>query len=487
MDKKDAISRLIQKNRAFFSYLLSLDEKEREPERAIQLASLAARFAADYPIGCLSSTRLETLLLKYAKDLPRPAPEEAKPRSFLHVFTQAMSMGGHTRMAERWVQNRKDKDEIHHLALTMPFSGELPLLIQEAFPSPSVFSPSSSSYLERARFLRNLAMGYERIILYHHMDDPVPILAFGTADFPRPVFIYNHADHCFWIGVSIADLVLELSTRGSEFSRTKRGVIHHKILPIPLKELEPLHLSKEESRKKLGLPQDKKVILSLGATHRYWNRGDKNFQKLMLDLLKARDDIFFLMLGATSKKKYWAAIRNSPFKERVLFHPQVPREELEDFLFAADLYLEAYPKGSGTGSMEVVLYKIPAVLIRNDFAQFDSYRDFCTPFEEVLSQVLNILDKGIPEYVLEERRKAIIDHHYPHAWNQRLEEILAKAPSRHQIHPFQEPPCEIDELSQILALNQKKYSSFFRNPLFQSLPFFLKIRIRSNGLFKGIF
>src|SRR5438067_2243266 len=62
----------------------------------------------------------------------------------------------------------------------------------------------AAPWIERARALRELARGYDAVVLHIHHHDPVPILAFADGDRP-PVVLFNHADHMFWLGSSIVD------------------------------------------------------------------------------------------------------------------------------------------------------------------------------------------------------------------------------------------------------------------------------------------
>ena len=67
------------------------------------------------------------------------------------------------------------------------------------------------------------------VILHVHMYDVLPILAFANGDFNRPVMFYNHADHLFWLGASISDLVVNFRSSSvafnEEYNRTSSNAV----------------------------------------------------------------------------------------------------------------------------------------------------------------------------------------------------------------------------------------------------------------------
>ena len=55
------------------------------------------------------------------------------------------------------------------------------------------------------------------------MDDPTAVVAFGIEKFERPVIFYNHSAHLFWIGKSIADIVLDV-VKDNEITKKQRNI-----------------------------------------------------------------------------------------------------------------------------------------------------------------------------------------------------------------------------------------------------------------------
>ena len=62
-----------------------------------------------------------------------------------------------------------------------------------------------------------------------------PVLAFADKRCP-PVALLNHADHIFWLGSTISDLIINQRDIGKVLSEERRFARHNTVLPIPLME-----------------------------------------------------------------------------------------------------------------------------------------------------------------------------------------------------------------------------------------------------------
>jgi hypothetical protein len=74
----------------------------------------------------------------------------------------------------------------------------------------------------------------------------------------------NHGDHGFWLGASIADLVIDLRKSGQELTLKRRGARASYILPIPLQDKKVFN--RTQIRQKFGI-QDNEIVLLTIASH----------------------------------------------------------------------------------------------------------------------------------------------------------------------------------------------------------------------------
>ena len=77
--------------------------------------------------------------------------------------------------------------------------------------------------MQKAEKLANLSEEFERIILFTHMNDIIPILAYSNPGWKIPIYFYNHADFRFSYGFRISDAVLNLGQFDVDKSIRYRG------------------------------------------------------------------------------------------------------------------------------------------------------------------------------------------------------------------------------------------------------------------------
>ena len=135
------------------------------------------------------------------------------------------------------------------------------------------------------------------------MDDPVSVIAFGTEKFKRPVLLFNHADHMFWIGQSVADIVIDFRKNAS-ISKTRRNLSCTFKLPIPSDFKDNVFKPFLFARRNLQLDEKKKIIITSGSSFKYRPFG--KFQYFdVLDFILEKSDADLYVIGVGSKEKEW--------------------------------------------------------------------------------------------------------------------------------------------------------------------------------------
>ena len=194
---------------AFAALARSL-QHEKNPEKQAYKAKQLLNYAKQEGFGHFSCSALENYYGKIGSMNPVPLAE-ALPETCLIVFTLSYFTGGHTRVAERWIET--DTHHRYSVAFTAPQNGlEIPERLKNAVAQSGgeLLFVNGENALETGLNLRRIASKFESVVLFTHMGDPTAIIAFASSDFKRPVGFYNHADHRFWLGVSISDIIGEL-------------------------------------------------------------------------------------------------------------------------------------------------------------------------------------------------------------------------------------------------------------------------------------
>jgi hypothetical protein len=347
----------------FVAQLLHL-EKQGDADSLLSFIQMAGKFAWLLPTGRYADGRIENKALKIglaAKDFidkspSRPLlnlPAKETRRKILHVATCVQAVGGHTKLIANWIDN--DPDSCHSLLITGGSSSQceelIPAWLRQAVRDNGgclVILPPGG-LLSKALSLRAVVQqDIDMVIMHHHPDDVVPVVAFATDCCP-PVAVLNQAHHVFWLGPSVADAIIEIWQSGRPLSQTRRFAKHSLFLPIPLSA--PPQVSRPEARKELQIPADQVAMLSIGSAFKYTPTDTHNFYDVAVKLLEQHPQAHLYLVGVTWDE----CAEYLHYRQHERLHPLGIIEDPCRYRAAADLYLEGFPLCSETALLESTL------------------------------------------------------------------------------------------------------------------------------------
>jgi glycosyltransferase involved in cell wall biosynthesis len=343
-----------------------------DDEATMRWIGLAAEIAWAAHPGRLSDGRLEAMAMRIGQRLAMPAENaqgsEASRRGkgsrhVLHVATAVLGTGGHTRLLENWIKT--DDASRHSLLLLDQEYEPIRVTLTDRIADSGgelIIIPHGTLLLERARQLRLAARsGYDVVVLHHHPNDVTPLVAFATEGGP-PVAIMNHADHIFWLGVSIADLVIEYRNFGAKLSEERRGTRASVMFPLPL-DIQSSSPTRAEARAHLNIPEAEQMLLSIGPATKYMPTKRQRFFDTASKVLERHCDTRLYVIGVGESDR------------KVLNIPSHPRMALLGIVkdptyyeAAADLYLEGFPFGSYTALLETAARGVCPVVMHSPTA-----------------------------------------------------------------------------------------------------------------------
>ncbi|GEM_PF-1027841 len=419
-------------------------------EEALQWAAVAAWFASRK--GCfgeLSSRELEAELLRAGHSLPVPprtSRAHSRPR-WLHVLTEAYGTLGHSNLCRRWIQY--DSEVTHDVMLLDQRSGTPANLVAavKAAGGECFVLDRMTPLLERAMELRIRAwQNADVVVLHTHPEEVIATTAFGVEGGP-PVLLVNHADHAFWVGCSVADLVLDIRTSGHLWTKQARGVDRAIILPLPLANREfegaaalpDLKQQQQKLRMELGIPKDAILLLTVGSAAKYEPLPGMNFVDAAVRILEECPNARLIAVGPEDEGDWKAARRRTGGRFRAV--GRQPDSAL--FCQAADVYLEGFPSGSLTALLEAGMAGLACVR---------SPRNCIPPFASDGVGVDEVAQPGgIDEYVRtavalaqdaqartelgQKLQRTIISYHCGAGWLTQLRELKEQMPERHRTYP----------------------------------------------------
>jgi hypothetical protein len=357
-DNWTAFGRLVRRTEAL--------ARRRRHEQAAVAAMTAATFAWCNPTGVLASGALEDVLTGLGGVLPRPgvpAPLRARgtrPR-VLHVASQLYGTGGHTQMLAGWL--RLDSARDHHVCVTGQQGREVPAKILGSLTGPDALTLLDDEHprlLDRAARLRELALDHDQVVLHVHPNDVVPLIALALPPHERPeVLLVNHADHVFWLGVRVADRVVNLRGSGARLAVERRGVpeARNALLVRPLVVRER-RLTRTEARAELGVPPDALVVVSAADTYKYGPVGGETLLDLLLPVLREHPGARLHVAGPEPDGD-WSVLAEEDLGRAWGVLPDV-----HTLLEAADVYVDSYPFSSLTSMLEAAWLDTPVLTLR---------------------------------------------------------------------------------------------------------------------------
>ena len=434
-----------------FEKIIEKIKKESSFENKLSYALYALNYAVYNNCGYYTSHFLENFFLEYAKKIKVDLSNiQYKKNTYLHVLTQGYNTGGHTRVAERWIKNAP-KDENHSVVILKPNKENLDLLQNnvEEKNGKLIYFDKNLSVKKRALDLRKLAMEYEYVILHVDMDDPIAVVAFGVEEFKRPVLFYNHASHLFWIGKSVADLVLDIEFN-DEVTRNKRKIDNAYFLGVPLNKISISKTEKQEARKKLNLPVDKKIIVSSGHEMKYVAICDDFYGDIIEKIIDK--DTYCYIVGVNKDNIEWNKLKEKS-KGRIIPVGRVDYfDGYIDYLKACDLYLDSYPFCGGVACIEAISCGVGVLSLKSIYPQFDYLirtSAYCDNKQDFIEKAKKMLyDKNFSDEILDEITKSLIEHQSLNVWKDKINELFKMVPKKHNVKELSfDEYFEIDDLA----------------------------------------
>ena len=363
----------IERNRARLERYESAAEQslgDGRLEDAAACAIAAAQAAWALHPGRFASPRLEAVLFAAGRRLatgddgsPR-APGAAAGR-VLHVMTEAYASGGHTNIVRHWTRTDAAR---RHAVVATDHGGELEPVFGPPAPNCELL-PSlrrETPLTERALELRALAADAELIVLHVHPYDAMALMAFPPG-LPRPPIVFsNHADHCFWLGRGLADVLVDHRPAGTAIAVERRGIEPERCLPLPLPAPAApdtrAAAGRAQTRASLGVPPEAVLVLTVGSAYKYVAEGERHLAALVAPVVQRSPRAIVLAVGPSDDGPWLEARTRTGNRVQALG----PVGGLGALDAAADVYLESYPCSGGTCLTEAASAGLPVLTYAPD-------------------------------------------------------------------------------------------------------------------------
>ncbi|QHC05394.1 glycosyltransferase [Anoxybacillus sp. PDR2] len=415
--------------------------------RKIIQAKMAATIAWYAHPGFYVSPELENGLLEIAKKTVDLKPKEKIElpmgnkgyKKILHVMTAAYRTGGHTRAVERWILNRLDKNEHHSVIILEQDAPDIPNMLYEVSETSGgkcIVLNDNLSYLEKVLMLRDISLSWADLVVLHtHPDDPIPSIAYGI-NYGPPIVLYNHADHAFWLGANISDLVIDGRGIGFQISKERRLARGSHLIPLPLVASRQFE-NKNEIRRKFNIPDEMVILLTIADSYKFTPYTGLNYFETLSKILKKSRNVLLIIIGMDEKHPL-AQKAKSLMNHNICFLGTF--SNIEDFYKLADIYIESFPIGSPTAALDAAMRGIPVVHSLNNSSPLFTVEIFGETDKgfanenEYINYVVELINSKDERCLLGEiQRKAVLKKHIGEMWNKRVDSLFSVVPNRHSV------------------------------------------------------
>ena len=413
---------------------LQADENEN-----MNLISLIGFLYSTYVTGVYSSSDLEKHLIDIGKNIQFKLREKNQKvhNNVLIVMTKGYYVGGHTVLVNNWI--KYDCKRKYTVVFTDQSYLDVPKFIIEAVKqSGGEVVCLNGNSLDKASQLLDISQNFERILLFTHMNDIIPILAYSRSQFKVPVYFYNHADFRFSFGFSIADIIMDLTKFDVDKTIRYRGIEKERsvYLPFPgggkLKKSQVI-IDRKKVRNEIDrlydINAETKLIVSMGSDFKYEKIIDYDFGEYVKKVIELSScPVQFLIIGADKTREKWIKLEEET-NGRARALGVLPYMEAERLIAGSDLYIVSFPM-LAEGSALADVYRVPRLRL-NIIGRGINKEDIRTAMtvEELIDKSLEVIDGHKDKYLCPSDR----DTWSTATWNERWDEIYDKN-TYHQIH-----------------------------------------------------
>ena len=399
MLSKEEIKRGIDNNYNMVCEAEALIQKESDEESRLRIASFVSLLYAVYVTGIYSSVELENEIIKVGRNIIVSPYKPPKNKKILHVLTRGGNYGGHSVLACNFI--KWDKEHESSVVFTDMEENEVPQIFRQAvMMSGGEIYTLRGGFFDKAKQLIRISKDYQAIVLHMHMNDVVPVLAYSNVEWKTPVFFCNHADFRFSLGFCVSDKILNITHFDVEKNISHRGTKReqNEMLFFPSPEDMGVNEVNKRIRRKYSIPEDKRLVVSMGADYKYHPVMEWDFALFAKRLMDTVHDVIFVVIGADPKKEEWIRLRKNT-NDCIIALGVLSKEDAQSLIAEASLYISSFPM-IAAGAMIARKYEIPnlTLLITGRNKEYFG-NNAAEGMEELLQKSVEVLQGNGEKYI----------------------------------------------------------------------------------------
>lgn len=441
MKSVQTIKRKVNRRYMYAEFIKQLIRSENDDIQKLLLIKYLLHYNCTHITGRYSDSYLEREIIRLGRKhvcfLPYQRPEK---NTVLMVMTGAASIGGHTGLVNNWISF--DSSRTYSVVLTN--YSQIPDFLENSVKKSGgrITILHGKNDYARAERLLQISQRFEKIVLFTHMYDVVPLMAYSNVNWRIPIYFYRHANFLFSVGLAISDCLLTLCEYDLKKTIYCTGASNVERLDFPTNviaaEPELLQMNKSDIkvsiREQYGLADMERLIISMGDDFKFKKIVGYDFQEFVIQLLeKAPADVYFLIIGADKNAERWKKLERKT-KGHGVAVGRLERNEVSRLLYAADIFVTSFPM-EASGAEEAWMYGVPVfnLNITNRLKGYYNDKTCYRDVEHMSKDILKTLDFPDSYEITELMSKST--HDSKEDWLNDLDNIFA-VERVHKIHMF---------------------------------------------------
>jgi hypothetical protein len=316
------------------------------------------------------------------------------------------------------------------------------------------FSFMHEKKLLRQMFDKIISFSPKVIIVFMHMNDAfaAAILALLKKHTNIKILFVNFAAHHPSLGMSFADLILELSPYNAFVTQKYRGLANTHIIWLAGESEKNLPTFSEEqireTKTRIGIPKNCFCSMTGCAAYKLYSGKKSEFLELIRRLLEEHENLCHVLITNLTdelKQIIDSIFQNSKTRNRLLILNFVAN--YKPIFKCADLFIDSFPISNDLTMIDLMSLKIPFVSMINRKNIIQSFNEYMPKNYPYVFENLKDFEQGVCKLFLDKaERNRIAEMNYEHFLNffegKKVTEKILKLTNRDD---FNEVFCKINE------------------------------------------
>jgi hypothetical protein len=356
--------------------------------------------------------------------------KELESENIAFLATEFYEQGGHAVLARNILQNiPKNCNTALFLTKKNKTMKIAKKRMEEIASCAKIDGVDFSFMLEKRKLMQMFnkitSFSPKAIIAFMHMNDAfaAAILALLKKYADIKILFVNFAAHHPSLGMSFADLILEMSPYNAFVTQKYRGLANTHVIWLAGESEENLPIISDEQIKetkiRIGIPQNCFCTMTGCASYKLYSGKKSEFLELICRLLEKYENLCHVLITNLTeelKQIIDSVFQNSKTKNRLLIMNFVAN--YKPIFKCADFFIDSFPISNDLTMIDLMSLKVPFVSMINRENIIQSFNEYMPQNYPYIFENVEDLERGVHKLFLDkDERNRIAKMNYEHFLN----------------------------------------------------------------------